>query len=224
MRTLKGSKERSVMFAVIRTGGKQYRVAANDVIAVEKLAGEAGRTIEFGEVLALSKGEGLTLGAPLIEGARVSATLLEQTRGPKIIVFKKKRRKGYRRKRGHRQDLTVVRIEEILAPGEEPGRKPAKEAKPKKPAAKKAVRKPAAKAKKPEAKKVRPKKLRAKRRAVAKPAGRPEKPAAKAPAKPGVKKPAAKKATAKAKADKARAKAPRARKTAAKARKLKEKS
>ncbi len=103
------------MYAVIRTGGKQYRVAKNDVIGVEKLPGAPGDRVEFGEVLMLGDGATTTLGAPLVEGARVEATILEQTRGPKIIVFKKKRRKHYRRKKGHRQDVTVLRITDIAA-------------------------------------------------------------------------------------------------------------
>jgi large subunit ribosomal protein L21 len=94
------------MFAVIRTGGKQYTVAKDQVILVEKLEGKAGDKINIAEVLAL---EG-KIGAPLIEGASVSAEILEQTRGPKVIIFKKKRRHNYRRKNGHRQHLTAIRI------------------------------------------------------------------------------------------------------------------
>ncbi len=104
------------MYAVIRTGGKQYRVAKNDVIKIERLPGEAGQTIEFTDVLMIG-GENPVVGTPVVEGAKVVGTLLEQTRGPKIIVFKKKRRKNYQRKRGHRQDISVVRITEIAAPG-----------------------------------------------------------------------------------------------------------
>jgi large subunit ribosomal protein L21 len=103
------------MFAVIRTGGKQYKVAQDDLITVEKLDGEAGATIELGEVLMVGEGAEITTGAPLIEGASVSATLVEQRRGPKIIVFKKKRRQNYRRKNGHRQYETVLRITGITA-------------------------------------------------------------------------------------------------------------
>ena len=117
------------MFAVIRTGGKQYRVAANDVISVEKLPGEAGATVELDEVLMLGDGADTTIGAPLVEGACVRATVLEQMRAPKILVFKKKRRKNYRRTRGHRQDLTVLRITEVLAKAAKPAKaepKPAK--------------------------------------------------------------------------------------------------
>jgi large subunit ribosomal protein L21 len=103
------------MFAVIRTGGKQYKVAKDDVIAVEKLAGEPGAAIEFAEVLMVGEGAAVATGAPLVAGASVSATILDQRRGAKIIVFKKKRRKNYRRKKGHRQYETVLRITGISA-------------------------------------------------------------------------------------------------------------
>ena len=104
------------MFAVIRTGGKQYRVANGDVIKVEKLEAEAGSTIALDEVLMVS-GEGAEarIGTPLVQGASVTAEVVAQGRGPKIIVFKKKRRKNYRRKKGHRQDLTILRITEVSA-------------------------------------------------------------------------------------------------------------
>ena len=102
------------MFAVIRTGGKQYKVAKNDVIAVEKLDGEPGATIEFGEVLMVGDGAAVATGTPLLTGASVSAELVEQRRADKIIVFKKKRRHNYRRKNGHRQYQTVLRITDIL--------------------------------------------------------------------------------------------------------------
>jgi large subunit ribosomal protein L21 len=110
-----GSGKRS-MFAVIQTGGKQYKVAQNDVITVERLAGEAGATIEFGDVLAVSDGASLRIGAPLVPGAKVTAEVVEQTRGPKLIVFKKRRRQNSRRKNGHRQDLTVLKITGVKAP------------------------------------------------------------------------------------------------------------
>jgi large subunit ribosomal protein L21 len=100
-------------FAVIRTGGKQYRVTPNSVLKVEKLEAEAGAMITFHDVLAVGSEGGLTLGAPTVPGASVSATVLEQARGDKIIIFKKKRRQNYRRKRGHRQHLTVLRIGDI---------------------------------------------------------------------------------------------------------------
>ena len=128
------------MYAVIHTGGKQYRVAKNDVIQVEKLPGAAGETIELDRVLMLGDGAEATIGAPLVDGALVSATILEQMRGPKIIVFKKKRRKNYRRTKGHRQDLTVLRSTDIVPAGAKPAKaqpkaKPAaREAKPETPA------------------------------------------------------------------------------------------
>jgi len=102
------------MYAVIKTGGKQYRVAANDVLEIERLSGDAGSKVEFTEVLMVGEGESVKVGKPLIAGAKVMAELVEQTRGPKLIAFKKRRRKNSRRKKGHRQDLTKVRITEIL--------------------------------------------------------------------------------------------------------------
>ena len=108
------------MFAVIRTGGKQYKVAKDDLIVVEKLAGEPGATIELGEVLMLGDGATVSAGTPLVSGATVSATLVEQRRADKIIVFKKKRRHNYRRKNGHRQYQSVLRIDEIHVEGASP--------------------------------------------------------------------------------------------------------
>lgn len=102
------------MYAVIRTGGKQYRVAPNQVVTIERLPGDAGGTVRFDEVLMLG-GAAPVLGAPLVAGASVTATVLEQMRGPKIVIFKKRRRKNSRRRTGHRQDLTVVRITDIAA-------------------------------------------------------------------------------------------------------------
>ena len=101
------------MFAVIRTGGKQYKVAKNDVIAVELLDGEPGATIELADVLMVGDGAAVSTGTPLVPGASVSAELVEHRRADKIIVFKKKRRQNYRRKNGHRQHQTVLRITEI---------------------------------------------------------------------------------------------------------------
>jgi large subunit ribosomal protein L21 len=103
------------MFAVIRTGGKQYKVAKNDVIKVEKLAGEAGDSLDLEDVLMVGDGEEVTAGTPALHGAKVTATVLEQMRDDKVIIFKKKRRHNYRRKNGHRQHLTVLRITEITA-------------------------------------------------------------------------------------------------------------
>jgi large subunit ribosomal protein L21 len=114
------------MYAVIRTGGKQYRVAANDVLDIEKIPGEAGDVVEFTDVLMIA-GEGKSeIGAPLVSGATVAAELVEHRRGEKIIIFKKKRRQNYRRKNGHRQSLTTVRITDILTGGEKPKKSAAK--------------------------------------------------------------------------------------------------
>ena len=99
------------MIAVIRTGGKQYTVAADDTLTIERLAGEAGSKIEFTDVLMV----GETVGAPNVAGAKVLASIVKQARGPHLIVFKKRRRQNSRRKNGHRQDLTVVKIEQIVA-------------------------------------------------------------------------------------------------------------
>ena len=120
------------MFAVVRTGGKQYRVAPDDRIVVERLAGEAGALIEFADVLMIGEpGQAPRVGTPVLETARVFAEVLEQTRGDKIIVFKKKRRKNYRRKQGHRQELTVLRVTGISPTGHEPKAKAEAGAKPK---------------------------------------------------------------------------------------------
>jgi large subunit ribosomal protein L21 len=107
------------MFAVIKTGGKQYRVAVDDALKVEKVPGEPGDIIQFGEVLVVG-GDSVTLGLPTVEGATVAAEVLSQARGPKVIAFKKRRRKNSRRKRGHRQEFTLVRITEILTGGATP--------------------------------------------------------------------------------------------------------
>jgi large subunit ribosomal protein L21 len=163
------------MFAVIRTGGKQYRVAPNDIIEVEKIAGQPGDIVELAEVLLLGGDGGPKTGSPTISGALVAAEVLEQKSGDKIVVFKKKRRSTYRRTKGHRQELTALRITEILTDGKKPSKAAPK------PEAKK-TEKPAPKAKtetKPAAKK-----------AEAKPAAK--KPAAKAEKKTSAKRPAAK--------------------------------
>ncbi len=169
------------MFAVIKTGGKQYKVAKNDVLIVEKLDVNDGEAVVFDQVLMMGEGDNITVGSPIVEGAQVHAELLETRKGAKIIIFKKKRRKDYRRTKGHRQFETVVRVTDILAKGAKPA------------AAKKAVAKPTAK--KAEAKPVAEKKAPAKKAEAkeAKPAA-----AKKAPAKPAAaKKAPAKKAAAK---------------------------
>ena len=119
------------MFAVIKTGGKQYRVAAEDKLKVEKVAGEPGEIIQFGEVLVVG-GDTVTLGTPTVSGASVAAEVVAQERGPKVIAFKKRRRKNSRRKRGHRQEFTLIRISEILLDGAKPtkGAAPKREPKP----------------------------------------------------------------------------------------------
>ncbi len=105
------------MFAIIRTGGKQYRVKPNDVLKVEKLDGVAGDTITFAEILAVGSDDGTTIGAPLVPGATVSATVIAQDRLDKVIIFKKRRRQNSRRKNGHRQHVTVLRVAGIMADG-----------------------------------------------------------------------------------------------------------
>jgi large subunit ribosomal protein L21 len=105
------------MFAVIKTGGKQYRVEQDQEIVIEKLEGDAGDTLVFGEVLMIGDGDKLDVGAPLLSGAQVVGEVVDQTRAAKIIIFKKKPRNTYRRKKGHRQHQTVIRITDILAKG-----------------------------------------------------------------------------------------------------------
>ena len=112
------------MYAVVKTGAKQFRVAPGDVIKVEKLNGAAGDTVTLGDVLMVG-GDAPEIGAPLVDGASVTASILEQARDKKIIVFKKRRRQNYRRKKGHRQHLTVLRIDEILTGGAKPSGKKA---------------------------------------------------------------------------------------------------
>ncbi len=123
------------MFAVIKTGGKQYRVAAEDVIRIDRVKGEPGEIVQIGDVLMLG-GDTPQLGAPTVAGATVAGEILEHTRGDKVIAFKKRRRKNSRRKRGHRQEFSVIRITEILTGGRqavENGRRrgPKREPKPK---------------------------------------------------------------------------------------------
>lgn len=129
------------MFAVIKTGGKQYRVAANDVLTIEKLDGAAGDTVEFTEVLMVGEGAGATVGAPLVDGAMVVAEVVEQGRARKVLAFKKRRRQNSKRIRGHRQHQTVVKITDILTGGAKPAKKAAakKDAAPKAEAKKEAA-------------------------------------------------------------------------------------
>ena len=136
------------MYAVVKTGGKQYRVAKDDKILVERLEGEAGSSIQLDNVMMVVDGDKVTVGTPQIAGASVDAQVVEQTRGPKIIIFRRKRRKNHRRTQGHRQDLTLLKITGISADGKKPAAKKAAE----KPAAKKATKKAAAKKAAPKAK------------------------------------------------------------------------
>lgn len=177
------------MFAVMKTGGKQYKVASGDILRVEKVTGNAGETVQFNEILMVG-GDKPTIGAPTVAGAAVQAEILEQGKGPKLINYVKRRRKhSSQRKKGHRQQITVLRVTDILAKGGEKSGVAAAEngagfvagdvaAKPaaKKPAAKKADTKPAAK--KADAKKAAPKKAAAEKKPAAKKAA-PKKAAAK---------------------------------------------
>jgi large subunit ribosomal protein L21 len=184
------------MYAVVKTGGKQYRVAKDDKIIVDHLESEAGDNIVLDQVLMMADGEKVMVGAPTVSGAAVGATVLRHTRGPKIMVFRRKRRKNFRRVQGHRQDLTMIQITDIAADGKI--KAPAKKAAPKaeaKPAEEKApAKKAATKAAttkteaKPAAKKAEAKKVPATEAAAKKTA-----------AKTGAKKAAAKKTAAKAK-------------------------
>ena len=151
------------MYALVKTGGKQYRVAKDDTILVERIAADEGAEVILNDIVMLADGDKVTIGTPKVEGAAVSATVMRQTRGPKIIIFRRKRRKNHRRTQGHRQDLTLLRINDIaedakkLAPSKLAAKTAAKKAAAKKPAPKAgAAKKPAAKkaaAKKPAAKK-----------------------------------------------------------------------
>jgi large subunit ribosomal protein L21 len=114
------NSERQKMFAVIKTGGKQYRVAANDLLKIEKVEANVGDIVEIGHVLAHGEGEDVTFGAPFVDGAMVTAEVVEQGKNRTVIAFKKRRRQNSRRKIGHRQLLTTVRISEILLGGAKP--------------------------------------------------------------------------------------------------------
>ncbi len=172
------------MFAVVKTGAKQYKVAAGDIIKVEKLGGDAGATITLDHILMVGNDKGVEVGTPTISGTVVTAEIIEQARAAKIIIFKKKRRQNYRRKNGHRQELTVLRILEI---GPKAVKAAAKKAAPKaapakteKATAEKAAPKSEAAPKKPAAKKVAPKTEAApKKAAAAKKTAAPKKTAAK---------------------------------------------
>ena len=191
------------MYALVRTGGKQYRVAKDDTILVERIAADEGAEVILDDVVMLGDGDKVTIGTPRVEGAAVSATVVSQTRGPKIIIFRRKRRKNHRRTQGHRQDLTLLKINAIAEDGKslKPKAAPAKKAAAKEEAAPKAAaKKVAAKKAAPKAEaKAAPKKAAAKKAA-------PKAEAKAAPKKAAAKKTAAKKATAKKAAAKKAAK------------------
>jgi len=181
------------MFAVIKTGGRQYRVVPDDVLEIGKIAGDVGTIVQLGEVLVLG-GDTPTLGTPTVAGASVAAEVLDHKRGPKVIAFKKRRRKNSRRKRGYRDEITVLRITEILADNAKPSIGP-------RPKREKVIAKPVDADDGDEA----PKKAPAKKPAAKKPAAKAKagaKAAAKPRAKAETKKPAAKKAATKGKSDK----------------------
>ena len=163
------------MFAVIKTGGKQYKVSAGDILKIEKLTSDAGKQVDFQDVFMLGDDQSSKVGTPSLDKVLVKATVLEQKRDDKIIIFKKKRRQGYDRKNGHRQHLTVVHIDEILEGG-------------------KSLAKAERKAKAPDAE---TKAAPAKKAVAAKPAVEKKAPAKKAEAKPAATKPAAAKKTTK---------------------------
>jgi len=150
------------MYALVKTGGKQYRVSKDDTILVERLAAEEGEQIILNDIVMLGDGDKVTIGTPLVDGAGVSATVMRQTRGPKIIIFRRKRRKNHRRTQGHRQDLTLLKINDIA--------EDAKSLKTAKPAAK-AAPKAAESGDAPE-KKAAPKKAAPKAAAAKKPAAK----------------------------------------------------
>ena len=168
------------MYALVKTGGKQYRVSKDDTILVERISADEGAEVILDNVVMLGDGDNVTIGTPRVEGAAVSATVMRQTRGPKIIIFRRKRRKNHRRTQGHRQDLTLLKINAIaedgksLTPKAAPKKAAAKtedaKAAPKKATAKKAAAKAEAKAapKKAAAKKAPAKKAAAKKAAAKK--------------------------------------------------------
>ena len=158
------------MYALVKTGGKQYRVSKDDTILVERLSAEEGEQIILNDIVMLGDGDKVTIGTPLVDGAGVSATVVRQTRGPKIIIFRRKRRKNHRRTQGHRQDLTLLKINDIAEDAKSlKTAKPAAKAAPKKAAASDAPAKKAAAPKAAAAKKAAPKAAAAKKPAAKKP-------------------------------------------------------
>jgi large subunit ribosomal protein L21 len=171
------------MYALVKTGGKQYRVSKDDTILVERLSAEEGEQIILNDIVMLGDGDKVTIGTPLVDGAGVSATVVRQTRGPKIIIFRRKRRKNHRRTQGHRQDLTLLKIIDIA--------EDAKSLKTEKPPAKAAPKKAAASdapAEEAATKKAAPKAAAAKKATPKAAAAKKATPKAAAAKKPAVKK------------------------------------
>ena len=152
------------MYALVKTGGKQYRVAKDDTILVERIAADEGAEVILNDIVMLADGDKVSIGTPKVKGAAVSATVMRQTRGPKIIIFRRKRRKNHRRTQGHRQDLTLLKINDIA--------EDAKKLTPAKTAAKKAATTTESAAKKPTATKAAAKKPAPKAAAAKKPAAK----------------------------------------------------
>ena len=159
------------MYAVVKTGGKQYRVAKDDTILVEKLDAEEGQKVTLSDVMLLGEGDNVTVGTPVVSNASVEAQVVSQTRGPKIIIFRRKRRKNHRRTQGHRQDLTLLKITDINTSAKKasaPAKKAAAKADAEPAAEKKAAAKKAPAAKKAAATKTAAKKAAAPKKAAAK--------------------------------------------------------
>ncbi len=156
------------MYAVVKTGGKQYRVAKDDTILVEKLDAEEGQKVTLSDVMLLGEGDNVTVGTPVVANASVEAQVVSQTRGPKIIIFRRKRRKNHRRTQGHRQDLTLLKITDINTSAKKAAAPAKKAAAPKADAAEPAAEKKAPAAKKTAAKKTAAKKAAAPKKAAAK--------------------------------------------------------
>ncbi|MEC7208019.1 MAG: 50S ribosomal protein L21, partial [Pseudomonadota bacterium] len=156
------------MYAVVKTGGKQYRVAKDDTILVEKLDAEEGQKVTLSDVMLLGEGDNVTVGTPVVANASVEAQVLSQTRGPKIIIFRRKRRKNHRRTQGHRQDLTLLKITDINTSAKKAAAPAKKAAAPKTAEAEPAAEKKAAAKKAPAAKKTAAKKTAAKKAAAPK--------------------------------------------------------
>ena len=150
------------MYALVKTGGKQYRVSKDDTILVERIAAEEGTEVILNDIVMLGDGDKVTIGTPMVDGAAVSATVVRQTRGPKVIIFRRKRRKNHRRTQGHRQDLTLLKINDIA--------EDAKKLAPARPTVKKATLKANDANKKPATKKAAAKKAAPKAKVAKKPA------------------------------------------------------